>query len=298
MGRVPKRQAMRAWPRPQINVDREPILQFNYQAYFLKRVECLVPAVTNSLVSGILPHYRSAFRAESDRLEQWESLAFDKKVRHHPDMAEALFDKAPTHRWEGYEEVSELLKAWMDDHSLKASWVAREALNALLHWTRNEPAYEFDAPILANGNPDCRRVTDLSYEWPIKPIFPQDLKLPPPEKRVFELPAYPQSFDYSGWDHVDIDDHRKEIHRRFDLFRSGLDAEFENVLAKLNRIGPVKPFTRPERFDMLALYQCKNYPTSQISKEFGKESSTVLRDLRACSVLIALPLKQVRGRRR
>lgn len=281
MGRESNKRspAMLGWPRPEAPADRLLFVQHNYRAYFLKCIERQAPEIVKSLVDTTLALYMESFHAEAGQSQQWNNLAFEKRTRHHPEMARVLFDQSAAQMpWNGYVRVRLLLESWVQSYALNTPWVAREALDALLQWTLR-------APVICDGR---------QIEWPIKPIFPRSLE--PTENRAFKYRMYAKAA-YSWLSPDDLAEFRRETLRAFQL---QFDAELE--LEAVERPSPefitLKAVTKPERFAWLVLYQCLGHSFEHIGSRFHRDSSVVQRDVTECARLIEIPLRSARGRRK
>jgi hypothetical protein len=257
--------------------------------------------VVKQLAREILPHYRRAFHAEFEESGSLVALGLDKRAVHHKEMADALFEQqAPELRWTGYETVREGLSAWADQYKIRTVWIARFALDALLEWTlRGSPLPLQELPsrdqlteYLADLSSDDRakflleqqRLAQQTVTFPIYPLGLQHYD--PSPARVFEYPP---------WDGHDEQAYEKGVLR---LFEGHLKRYVDEISTKTSDYVPVEPITKPERFDMLALYLCRDLSIGQIAPLFNKDPTGIHRDLHSAAELIDIPIPSKRGRPR
>jgi hypothetical protein len=294
---------LRTWPRKYTSRHQVAAQQHNLRVHFIRCIERLTPEVVEDLARDILPHYRSAFKSEATAYGSETELYLEKRAQHHAVMAEALIGPtSPADRWDGYEAVREHLIAWADRYRLGAAWVVEWALHALLHWTSRatrflhfELSTELEAYALSRPTEqrerllhELRRAVEAlptTYvTWPIEELRPEDYSAR--SARVFEYPA---------WEGDDIQMYTQVIKA---AFGNHLTEYLSEIRAQAQAFIQLKPITKPERFEMLALYICRNFTTDKIAEhlDIGKDPSGILRDIREAAKLIDLPLYRKPGR--
>jgi hypothetical protein len=113
--------------------------------------------------------------------------------------------------------------------------------------------------------------------------------------RMWYFPKDPdQQFNYPGWRGENVADYERSVRTEFDRHLTDYIREVEAKAAKL----PKTPrLSKPERFEMLALYLCRNMNREQIAKAgFRKDTTVIFRDIQKAADLIDLRLRKP-GRR-
>jgi hypothetical protein len=299
------------WPRKYASRDHLATHQHNLRVHFVRCIERRTPEVVEDLAREILPHYRSAFESEASAYGSESELYLDKRAQHHAAMAQALIGAtSPADRWDGYQAVREHLIAWADRYRLRAAWVVEWALHALLHWTSRATQFSSfelmkELEAYAQSGPAERRERLLHelrgaleafprthVTWPIEGLRPEDYSAR--SARIFEYPA---------WEGDDIEKYAQVIKADFGKH---LTEYLSEIRAQAQIFTELKPITKPERFEMLALYLCRNLTSDRIAADpnfhegpnGGKDPSVILRGIREAARLIDLPLSRKPGRPR
>ena len=178
------------------------------------------------------------------------------------------------------------------------------ALDAMGEWTQHFTHFDKFEPVLpqaiieerAQGMPPemrseyleamsahKERVKNAIISWPVKPFTPTN-SLFPPESR---------SFTYPKWDGFDERRYEHYIREKFDEHLKGYMREVE---AMAEQATEVEVLTKPERFEMLALYLCRGEtPESIGAMKIGgtrKEKSGISRDIQSAAGYVKIPLRK------
>jgi hypothetical protein len=103
-----------------------------------------------------------------------------------------------------------------------------------------------------------------------------------------------RQFAYPAWHGEDERDYERTVRGLFDQYLEELLREVRKQSAAMIRL---KPLTKPERFEMLALYLCRDMSPEKIAEQpgFSKDPTGIYRDIRQAASMIGLSLK-TRGR--
>ena len=127
------------------------------------------------------------------------------------------------------------------------------------------------------------RVKNAIVSWPLQPFSPTNSM----------FPAEPRSFVYSKWDGHDEHEYEGYIRELFDAHLKEYMGEVEEMAGRATLVEPLR---KPERFDMLALYLCRNKTPSEIGAlgigGANKEKTGVFLDIQAAAKLVQIPLKK------
>jgi hypothetical protein len=241
-------------------------LEHNARVAFLRAVENKTPEVLNSLHRDVCHLYERVYRVSPPQSED------DWLYSIHPGIVSDWFTGRPGTNWTprsrpALNRLKKALFAWASNYNISAGWTIGYALDAMMFWV----AYQ--------SFPDRRRVR----RWGIGPRWYF-------EKREF------RRFEYPNWQGEKEDAYRDRVHQQFELHLQRYMSEIRNQASTLPTIPKI---SKPERFEMLALYLCRGMNREQIAelREFSKDVTVIYRDLREAAQMIDLPLRP-RGRPR
>jgi hypothetical protein len=302
-----ERRAIQIWPRKYYmsatEEHREAIRLHNYRSYFLKCIEKQTPEVVEHLASKIRPLYEKEFWADCDKYGYAINVKFDNHVKYHDRCSYSWFLGTHDFWWDHYGTVRDPLLAWARQYRLSAEWVLKMALDAMLEWTWHHThfeKFEYVPPrSVVEGrarkiSPDWRsaflrearaheeKVRNAIVSWPVRPFTPINSLFPT------EL----ESFKYPKWDGHDEKTYERAIRELF-------DAHLKQYLVEIGEIAKratvVKPLTKLERFDMLALHLCRDKKLEEIAAMaigvVHKVKSGVSKDIKEAAKLVKIPLK-------
>jgi hypothetical protein len=306
--RQPKRKSIRLYATkyyPAASADS--IRTHHYRALFLRSVEQSTPEVVTELACEILPLYRREFhRDQEEREDTSHSLFLTNYSDFHPRMAKSWFTGKKDVWWHRYPTVRNPLRAWAERYRVKEPWMLQYALDALGEWAVNyasfekceQPASEQEirarAAKLAQAHREAfcgemrernKRIRKARISWPVFPITPSTIQRDRVDAEVFSYPRW------NGFD-----ERRYERYVR-DLFAKHIAEYMVKVRTESCGLQRVESLTKPERFDMLALYLCRRKSMAQIAKlpGFWKDRTGIYKDIRKAATLVGLRL-QARGR--
>lgn len=268
-------------------------LKHNARVAFLQAVENKTPEVLNSLHHDVWHLYERVYWRVSPPQSEDDWL-----YCLHPGIVLDWFKGRPAANWTPrsrprLNRLKKALFAWASNYNIFAEWTILYALDAMMFWAayqsfpdhrrvRRSLRRQLDKEL---GTEDCPRSRSYGIQqtWGIGPRWYF-------EKR--EL----RRFEYPNWQGEEEDDYRDRVHQQFELHLQSYLSEIRNQASTLPKIPKI---SKPERFEMLALYLCRGMNREQIAelREFAKDVTVIYRDIREAAQMIDLPLRP-RGRPR
>ena len=259
----------------------------NARYHFLKAVETRTPEVLRSLRHDVWPAYEKTYwqmfpRQTSDT---W-------KYSLHPELVASWIEKKEPTRWidlgqSAPNDLRDRVLAWARDHHISKDWVLHQALNTMFTWTENESsprrslnvenARSRIARALGSSKPERDSSWDLkTYRWHV-------------QRHWFFGRAEQKQFGYTAW----MGERPSDFKRRTRVeFAAHLKAYMVEVEERSKALRRVPSLTKPEMFDMLALYLCRGMKRDELQALFRKDVTGIYRDLREAAELVDLSLKR------
>ena len=305
-----QRPAIKIWPRKYYTSPtkehREAIRLHNYRCFFLKSIENCTPEVVDDLAYYIQPRYAKEFWADCEQAGPTHTM-FDNFVKYHQHYAHSWFLGSRDFWWDRYATVREELLAWAQYYKPQAEWVLKMALDAMGEWTQHFTHFEKFETVLPQAvieerakriSPDLQsqyleemrahaeRVNNAVISWPARPYTPANSIYKPDSQSDLK------TFQYPKWDGYDESSYERSIRS---LFESHLEECMREVRDLASRATPVEIMTKPERFDMLALYLCRDKKLEEIAAmKLGgvrKDKTGVSKDIGEAAELVKISLK-------
>jgi hypothetical protein len=288
----------------------QPSIDYNYRYLFLKAIERQTPEVLTRLRHRVWPQYDSLYWRVVPPISHTQWL-----FGIHPQLAWSwMSDKKP----EGWTpRASRTLAAlkrrlfeWSAKHQIHSDWMLMRALDTMFYWTHTESDPGRQGRERRFDREWKRRLKgQLEQEWDRewKQYFGSDPETGPgsdPEPETedatrYSWDAFPrwffpgdadQHFVYAGWRGEDPLEYIQDVLAQLGKHLRGYLVTVGRRAASL----PKTPVLRnPERFEMLALYLCRNMTREQIKKAgFHKDLSVIFRDIQKAANLIGLTLRK------
>jgi hypothetical protein len=260
-------------------------LKHNARVAFLQAVENKTPEVLNSLHHDVWHFYESIYwRVSAPESEE------DWLYSIHPGIVSDWFTGRPAANWTprsrpALNRLKKALFAWASNYNIFAGWTIMYALDAMMFWAAYQsfPDHRRMGRWLRTEDDLQSRSYGIQQTWGIGTRWYF-------EKR--EL----RRFEYPNWQGEEEDDYRDRVDQQFKLHLQRYMSEIRKQASTLPKIPKI---SKPERFEMLALYLCRGMNREQIAKrrEFSKDVTVIYRDIREAAQMIDLPLRP-RGRPR
>ncbi|HXI43538.1 MAG TPA: hypothetical protein VNH18_19910 [Bryobacteraceae bacterium] len=266
-------------------------VKHNARVLFLQAVENRTPAVLNALRGDPWDLYEALYRRVTPPQSEHDWL-----YSIHPVIVSDWFAGRPSAGWTpraraALTRLKKSLFAWGSNYNILAEWTLGYALDTMMFWTEYESVpdrrrydrwlrKQLDKALPSDGGTESS-CYGIRYSWGIGAYWYFDKR----ERRHFE---------YQNWQGEDEGEYQQRIRVEFDQHLESYMSEIRNRASALPRTPDV---TKPERFDMLALYLCGRMSRDRIAAlpDFAKDTSVIYRDIREAADLIDLPLRP-RGR--
>ena len=263
-------------------------LKHNHRYRFLAAIQKRTPEVLTALRYRVWPQYdRLYWRVRPCKtLKTWRYTI-------NPDLAISWMAEAEPKNWTPYanrslKTLKRRLFLWSQNFQVHSEWMLMVALDTMLTWTIYESS-------------PSRQINEAKIDRDLTQLFKLDLSTIEEDEKFDSrhytwetgpkwcFPEGPdQQFIYPGWHGQAAEAYEREIRAKFDEHLSQYMRGVSATAATLPKI----PRVRPEIFEMLALYLCRDMNRKQIaSAGFNKDLTVIYRNIRKAAEMVDLPLK-------
>ena len=262
-------------------------LKHNARVLFLQAVEKRTPEVLKSLHHDVWPFYESLYRRVLPPPSEDDWL-----YSIHPGLVSDWFSGRDTADWTPpiqatLKRLKKALFTWASSYNILAGWTIGYGLDAMMFWAaqggrwRHRKLSKQLGEDRATEDHQRSRSDGIQHTWGIGP-------------RWYFAKRELRRFEYATWQGEEENDYRHRVHQQFELHLERYMSEIRNRASTLPKIPKI---SKPEQFEMLALYLCRGMNLKQIAKlpGFSKDVTVIYRDIREAARAIVLPLRS-RGR--